>query len=371
MKNYVVIGMNYGDEGKGHITNFLSGDKTLNVRFNGGSQAAHAVCLTNGKSHIFHHFGSGSMSGARTLLAERFIVNPIIFSQEFAELSEKCVMRPVFVDPRCIVTTPWDMLVNTFAAKENGRNDTTGLGINETIERSVFRQLVITMRDIGDKDLSPVLKRIENEWVPYRVKKLGFSRSRFKNYVKKRIEDPGRTTEQYLNVIKFMMHHMFVWPSDNLIDRFLAKAPGRNVVFEGAQGMLLDQNRKQYMPFLTRSNTGFRNVYRLLKTIKTQLDIEVFLVTRTYLTRHGDGPLFNEFKTDMVDASNPHNPYQGDMRFGHFHHPWYNEALKESETWAVPVSVAMTCADQVKPPTIDRVRLLSSGPMEKDIKWIP
>src|SRR5512139_3851165 len=117
MRATAVIGMNYGDEGKGHMVNYLSDSHTLNIRFNGGAQASHAVFLADGRSHIFHHFGSGSLRGARTLLASHFIVNPIIFVWELKELIPKAPMREVFVDPRCRVTTPYDMTVNEFAAK--------------------------------------------------------------------------------------------------------------------------------------------------------------------------------------------------------------------------------------------------------------
>ena len=99
MKAAAVIGMNYGDEGKGHITNYLSNSDTLNVRFNGGAQAAHAVCMADGRSHIFHHFGSGTLKGARTLLANKFIINPMVFAAELYALSAKTDMREVFVDP--------------------------------------------------------------------------------------------------------------------------------------------------------------------------------------------------------------------------------------------------------------------------------
>ena len=386
MKAIAVIGMNYGDEGKGHITNFFSDLHTLNIRFNGGAQAAHSVFLSDGRHHIFHHFGSGSMRGARTLLSHHFIVNPIIFSQEFAALAEKeprIADNPVFIDPRCIITTPFDMLINSFTSWYRKKNDTCGLGINETIERSKYHELVITMRDVMDKtpkQLMRILERIQHEYVPYRLQKLSLAPSIYDEYFLKKLEDPARTIEQYLNVIKFMMEHVYVWHDSDLIDKYIAKDPAnRKLVFEGAQGMLLDQNRVEYMPFLTRSNTGIRNVLTILNMAKPESNLHTFLVTRAYLTRHGEGPMFHESDLGITDVSNPENPYQGRMRYGRLNYEWYAQAIEETkkvmEDKAGPkikgrtIGVAMTCTDQVDvdPKNFANVTVVSSGPTEKDI----
>ena len=89
----VVIGSNFGDEGKGSVTDLLSIRKTLNIRFNGGAQAGHTVCYRN-KRHVFHHFGAGSFQGAKTYLSKHFIVNPLIFKKEYEELSSKINILP-------------------------------------------------------------------------------------------------------------------------------------------------------------------------------------------------------------------------------------------------------------------------------------
>lgn len=386
MKAVAVIGMNFGDEGKGHITNFFSDENALNIRFNGGAQAAHAVYLSDGRNHIFHHFGSGSLRGARTLLASHFIVNPILFAQEYEALSGKTNLRETFIDPRCRVTTHYDMLINSFSAWYLRKNDTCGIGINETIERNRFRQLRIGMRDLIDKpvdQLKSVLRIIEKEYVPYRLGKLGFPADDFEFYCGKRLKDPEKTIESYFEAIKFMMNHVVVWPDDNLIDRFLAKSPGRHLIFEGAQGLLLDQNRKEYMPYLTRSNTGLKNIFEILRTVRTPIELDVYLVSRTYLTRHGDGPLFNEFALPhgkIEELSNPENPYQGKMRYGSLNKTWYDAAIEEIKSNGkhpkclsdYNFGVALTCMDHVKLDMKDfnHIKIISNGPTEKDIKLL-
>jgi adenylosuccinate synthase len=385
MKAIAVIGMNYGDEGKGHITNYLSNEKTLNVRFNGGAQAAHGVVISDDRYHVFHHFGSGSLKGARTLLGSKFIVNPILFTEEFAALSGKCTMREIFIDPRCRVSTFYDMLVNSFASEHRGVHDTCGVGINETIERSQFRQLRINMRALMEKtseDIKELLRVIHNEYVPWRLQQLKLPRSDFQRYFDKRVVHLNKTVDAYLNTIRFLKKHSVIWPDDNLIERYLAKESGRQIVLEGAQGMLLSQRRTEYMPYLTRSNTGLKNVREMLRTVRTQMELDVYLVTRTYLTRHGEGPMFHEFSTipddyDIKEYTNPENTYQGKMRYGKLDIDWYNRALKEIENAKLPkcvndfnCGVAVTCLDQhhLDLKNLNNVKLRSYGPYEENIQ---
>lgn len=386
MKAVAVIGMNYGDEGKGHITNFFSDENALNIRFNGGAQAAHAVFLSDGRNHIFHHFGSGSLQGARTLLASHFIVNPIRFVDEYEALSQKTDLREVFIDPRCRVSTHYDMLINAFSSWYHRKHDTCGIGINETIERNQFRQLRIRARDLVNKSedqLKSILQTIENEYVPYRLDKLKLPKSMFRSYCSKRIKNRKETMEAYLRTIKFVMAKSVVWPDDNLIYRFLTRSPARHLVFEGAQGLLLDQHRTEYMPYLTRSSTGIKNVFEVLGTMRTSINLDVCLVTRTYLTRHGDGPLFNEFSlphAKITEPANPENPYQGKMRYGHLNKDWYNKALKELQhnnkypkcIAKYEVGVAMTCMDHINLDLADfnHIKIISDGPTEKNINKV-
>ena len=86
-KAYAVIGANFGDEGKGLMTDLFcrTDSSVINIRSNGGAQAGHTVCTSDGKRHIFSHIGSGSFAGADTYLSEFFILNPMLFSREQRE----------------------------------------------------------------------------------------------------------------------------------------------------------------------------------------------------------------------------------------------------------------------------------------------
>src|SRR4051812_30640034 len=91
MRVSAVIGANYGDEGKGLVTDYLAeeGEGAVVVRFNGGAQAGHTVVTPEGKRHVFHHFGSGTFRKARTHLSRFFISNPALFRPEFEALADQ------------------------------------------------------------------------------------------------------------------------------------------------------------------------------------------------------------------------------------------------------------------------------------------
>ena len=83
-KAYAVIGANFGDEGKGLMTDYFcrTNDNPIDIRINGGAQAGHTVCTPEGERHIFSHIGAGYFAGADTYLSEFFIANPMLFVKE-------------------------------------------------------------------------------------------------------------------------------------------------------------------------------------------------------------------------------------------------------------------------------------------------
>ena len=128
MKNIkVVIGANFGDEGKGLMTdyfcsNFDKNEKVLNVRFNGTCQAGHTV-VKGEKRHIFSHFGAGSFNeNVVTFLTSDFYVNPILFNSEYEKLVKLGVKPIVIVDSNAPVITFYDMLYNRVIETSRGKD---------------------------------------------------------------------------------------------------------------------------------------------------------------------------------------------------------------------------------------------------------
>ena len=307
-----VIGANFGDEGKGLMTDYLvdEHESDLVVRFNGGAQAGHTVVSPSGKRHVFSHFGSGTMAGARTLLSRFFLVNPMIFAIEWKELKQKSsnnMNMTIKIDRNAPVSTPYDMLMNQLVEKKRGsaRHGSCGLGINESIERSE-RFLKISAKDLDNiSALTTKLKRIRSEWVPQRCLELGLE-------LDETFASDAMITN-YIKDVKFMMNRI------DLVNDVEVIKSAENPVFEGAQGLLLDQYH-EYFPHVTRSSTGIRNIL-VLAGESNITELEVYYMTRTYLTRHGAGPLERELTAapfeGIKDETNIINEWQGSLRFAY------------------------------------------------------
>lgn len=319
----VVIGSNFGDEGKGLMTDYfchqstLRGEKCLVVLHNGGAQRGHTVVTPDGKRHVFQHFGSGTFVGADTYLSEKFILNPMIFRQEWEVLEKMGISPMVYVHPLCRVTTPYDMIANQIIESSRGSNKhgSCGIGIFETIKRYKDRDLFAVWQLQSPEFVSMMLKDTRE----YYQTKLGSKGINVTEEWRKIIDSIG-LTEHFANDLKFMFDHI------NLASWYDMDGY-EQIIFEGGQGLLLDQNNSEYFPHLTPSNTGIKNPLESITQISgifpsLQIsDIEICYVTRTYLTRHGAGRLDGEcdkaeINPNMQDLTNVPNPHQGTLRYG-------------------------------------------------------
>ena len=328
----VVIGANYGDEGKGRIVSHLAashGTNCIVVRFNGGAQAAHTV-VTPQHRHVFHTYGSGTLTGASTYLTYDVIINPIVWYDEFMELSLKARLELV-VHPRARVTTPYDMLINQEVEKHrlSERHGSCGLGIHETMHRHIEHPLIA-------KDLQTIREPTKN------IRDL---------YIKKRMEEYGIPITN-----EFYARYM----APELLDYFESKCTqmathidlqdysylnrAKKIVFEGAQGLLLDQDHPNH-PHVTHSKTGRVNASKVLEWCN--FNANYIYITRSYLTRHGAGP-FPEEDTDLnfEDKTNTPNTWQGNLRYGRLDVKELNKRIKEDLDGTVGGSLAVTCLDQ-------------------------
>jgi adenylosuccinate synthase len=337
-----VIGANFGDEGKGLLTDYLAARDpagTVVVRFNGGAQAGHTVVTPAGRRHVFHHFGAGTLAGARTFLSRHVIVNPFLWGKERTELPE--LAGPMDVDRRAMLTTPFDMLVNQEAERfrGGGRHGSCGVGINETVERCAG-PLATTVADIGDPNrLRDLLAGIADR-APERLDQLGVPPSPFfREMVRSESLVAG-----YLDACEQFRR------LEHLVDGPAGLRDFGHVVFEGAQGLLLDE-RHRFFPHVTRSRTGLHNVAQIADEIGLR-ELDVVYVTRTYMTRHGAGPFPTERPgLSFPDPTNAPNEWQGALRFGDPDLPLMAESIAADLSGADGLSVspclAVTCLDQV------------------------
>ena len=337
-KAQVVIGGNFGDEGKGLMTDYLARKTpSLNVLFNGGAQRGHTVQLSGGFRHVFHHIGAGMLTGASTLLSYQFISNPIALRKEL----EHVKITNIYADALGRVTTPYDMALNQLAeeARNKNRHGSCGMGINETIVRHKMRPLYISdLTYVGLKDL---LLEIKEEWVPYRLREL-------------KITD---IPDQWNRVLKsetlldnFILDCKAFSETVKIVDsRDMLATTSLNVVFEAGQGLLLDE-KSEYFPHVTHSRTGLDNILEL-----TDRELEVFYMTRWYATRHGAGPFESELPEKpspyIEDATNIPNDYQGTLRFGNLDLELLKKSIRKDmdrKGKRIQGNIVVTCLDQAK-----------------------
>lgn len=345
MRARAVIGANFGDEGKGLVTDWLCRQGAgMVVRFNGGAQAGHTVVCKDGRRHVFHHFGAGSFAGVPTYLSQYFVLNPILHHQEKQDLAALGVIPVVYAHPECIVTTFADMLINQELETRRGagRHGSVGVGVNETVDRSSVPELRITMADLwnGAKSLEGKLNEICGKYARFRIGKP--------------IEKPEA------------MIHAFITGCAGFADEVhpLGIAQCKDPVFEGAQGLLLDQNNKEGYPHLTRSNTGIRNVRELCDQAGIK-EIEAYYVSRTYLTRHGAGELPNEDPLmEFRDDTNVDHKFQGRIRFAPLGYANLRTRIK-SDFGTESYKLVLTHMDQLS--SDDSADLYGFGPTAESI----
>lgn len=320
---YSVIGMNFGDEGKGFIVNnlckelIIKNNNLIVVRTNGGSQAGHTV-EDKGLRQVFHHFGSGSLQGIKTYLSKEFIVNPIMFREEYNILINNLLELREIVHPDARVTTPYDMIVNQAleSIRDNDRHGSCGLGINETIVRNNDKHFKLVVKDLQDsKYIKYFLNQIKQNYISERLKDLGiYDRldDRTSYYL---IDEDNVIQNRFIEDCEFFMKIVEIKDYQYLIP-YLDKG---NLIFENAQGLLLDKDSDFY-PHVTPTKTGLTYSIDILKELNYRRELRPIYVTRPYITRHGAGCLPNECsQSDLYqnirDETNIPNEWQGNLRF--------------------------------------------------------
>lgn len=344
-----VIGAAYGDEGKGLVVDRLAAatQNAVVVRSNGGAQAGHTVIAPNGRRHVFHHVGSGTFAGAATHFSRFFVAQPMLLLDELTALDNIGYRPRLTSDPEVLVTTPYDVIINQAVEMARGvdRHGSCGLGFGETIERNLRPEFTLTMRDLFRPDIKASLIAIRDQWVPQRLETLGLTTLPDELATALKAE---ATLRRFIEDCDATLDHVSLWP-----DRRLAQLGP--VIFEAAQGLLLDQDFGAF-PHVTRSNTGRANML----AIATEAGIEkldVTYATRIYATRHGAGPLKGETQTlkniRVIDPTNAPNDWQGTLRLapldlGVLRDAIANDLALPRKGVSVNAGLAVTCLDQAE-----------------------
>lgn len=331
MKNIrVVIGANFGDEGKGLITDIYAREaacsdmKCVVVLSNGGAQRGHTVELADGKRHVFHHFGSGTYRGADSYFPREYIINPIVFMEEYQVLAKEGYTPIAHVNRECLISTPFDMMMNQMIEehRDAARHGSCGLGIWETVVRDGLR--AGDLYDLGRDGMKAYLMDIRDNYLPKRLLQndmdgvpLHWQKAVYAEHI----------IEKFIDDFEAMYQITNGFVPDAILYNY------DTVIFENGQGLLLDWDmKKEYGNNVTASYTGLKNPAKLINKLwpyevdakdgsRDDINVEVCYVTRTYMTRHGAGRFDTEcakeeINPDMVDATNVPNPHQGTIRYG-------------------------------------------------------
>lgn len=318
--NIIVLGLSFGDEGKGSLVDALvrrTGAKLV-VRFNGGAQAAHHVVTDDGRSHCFAQWGSGTLAGARTYLSRFMLVDPFSMHREAMHLRESGIdPYPLLtVDRECLVITPYHKAMNRLreAARGPSRHGSCGMGIGEAVADSLAG-CALYASDLTDR----ALVRHKLDWIRDRkmadLKDLGDVWTRTKEHEQEwwavNSKPEGWQDAFALAAVR-----------DRLVDRDWLRAQTGDIVFEGAQGVLLDQTAG-FEPFTTWSDCTFAHALTLIGDAAHDAPTARLGALRSFSTRHGPGPfpaesVVNCMRNLVNDDHNRTGPWQGTFRVGHF-----------------------------------------------------
>lgn len=312
MRQAVLVGgLGFGDEGKGSIVDFLTHHHKagLVIRHNGGPQAAHNVVEPSGRWHTFAQFGSGTFAGAQTYLSRFMFVDLGALANEAHHLEEVGVAKPfegLHVDRECPLVTPYHALVNRIAEAARGpvaKHGSCGMGFGEAVEDSIKYGPVATL--IAADLENPV--RLRHKLAAIYDRKLPLIARGSSTEQLQSVPKPEQLAERYLDIGRHLQ----------LVDRdFLMERNDDTMIFEGAQGALLHQDLG-FSPHVTWSDTSFENAKCLLVEAYFAGHIRTIGVTRSYHTRHGEGPMPTEHDGLIkYEEHNRDDSHQGRFRTG-------------------------------------------------------
>jgi len=285
-KTAVIVGAQWGDEGKGKIVDVLSENFSVVARYAGGHNAGHTVII-NGKKFILQLVPCGILrAGCRSVIGNGVVLDPIAFLKEVAALRETGVKvdGSLFVSNRAHVILPYHRMIELASENAPGRVKigTTSRGIGPTYEDKMGRR---GLRVADLLDLKLLRTHIENAC----HEKNMIAHALFNSEPL----DPDKMYQEYADASAKVAP--FVCDTAALLNQALAD--GESVLFEGAQGSMLDIDHGTY-PFVTSSSATSGGAVIGTGVAPTAID-NVIGITKAYCTRVGGGP----FPSEAMDAT--------------------------------------------------------------------
>jgi adenylosuccinate synthase len=284
MPNVVVVGAQWGDEGKGKIVDLLTSQADVVVRFQGGNNAGHTL-VVDGEKTVLHLIPAGILHpGKSCVIGNGVVLDPAVFVMEIDRLKQKGFLKDdaqLVLSLDAHVIMPWHKQIDIAreAAAGAGKIGTTGRGIGPTYEDKVARR-GLRVRDLLDE--ARLARRVK-ERLPSAVeelKRLGAAPDLDEATIVRGYADLGKRLATYATDVSLWLHR--------------AIKAGKQLLFEGAQGTMLDVDHGTY-PYVTSSNTVAGNAVVGCGLGPGSVDY-VLGITKAYSTRVGGGPYPTELK---------------------------------------------------------------------------
>jgi len=323
---HLLVDLGFGDAGKGLLTDFFvrrTGASWV-VRYNGGCQAGHNVVTPDGRHHTFSQMGSGSfVEGVRTLLAPPFLLHPTALLRE-EEVLRSCgvsdALDRLSISEGARLITPFHQAVGRLRELARGpaRHGTCGAGIGETV-RDALESPGEALSAADLRDRFTLRKKLLGARERERVQALSLEEAGLSSpdaRLELALFEDDDALEDWLERVWTLAQRGHLVPDDALAGCFTGGGP---VVFEGAQGVLIDE-AWGFHPHTTWSSCTLSNALDLLAACAPGAEVERIGVLRTHVVRHGAGPFPTETRAleGVIREHNTTGPWQGPVRYGWF-----------------------------------------------------
>ncbi len=289
MANIVIVGTQWGDEGKGKIVDLLSEFSDIVVRFQGGANAGHTI-VVNGEQFISHLVPSGILQKKTCLIGNGMVVDPEVLIQELDNLKKKGIdvgSDNLKISEKAHIIMPYHKQIDLAREKKKGdkKIGTTGRGIGPCYEDKACRRGIRFVDLIDFEGFAEKIRTILEEKNFY-----------LKHYLSSETVDPESIIDPYKGYAERLAPHVV---NISIVMNQAIKA-NKQILFEGAQGTHLDIDHGTY-PYVTSSNTISGNACCGAGIGPKEITGVVGIV-KAYTTRVGEGPFPTELFDDIGDA---------------------------------------------------------------------
>ncbi len=287
----LIIGTQWGDEGKGKVVDFYSKDADYVVRFQGGANAGHTIKVDQ-EVYKLHLTPSGVIQGKTGVIGNGVVIDPEKLIDELNNLKKRGFKPKLLISDRANIIMPYHKLLDGAEEKflDEHKIGTTGRGIgpcySDKIARNGIRAIDLINRELLSKKLDIIIPIKEKIFNAYEIQEKLDKKSILESYI-----DFGKQLSQYI--------------TQTHIELNKAIGNGKNILLEGAQGTMLDVDFGTY-PYTTSSNT-IAGSSSIGTGIGPRNIDEIIGIVKAYTTRVGEGPL----PTELLDKTGEHIQKKG------------------------------------------------------------